>query len=117
MLFGEFLIQAGAVREDHVLTALERQEQRRPSLPRLAVALGLLSPRAALQLLDRARAGGRGFLELAEAEGLLKAEQALELAAKHQAAAPQIGALLLEMGALSREELQDHLKEYFRRLR
>lgn len=99
------------VNEEQLLTALDAQEARAPSLHRLAVEAGALSPETALEVLDlRARGDERAFEVIAQEQYWLTREDLDALYRTRARRRPRLGEVLVRLGYLSREQLQRALE-------
>lgn len=100
----------GLVTEDQLLTALDAQESRAPSLTRLAVEAGRLSVESALELMDmRARGDERSFEEIAQEQYWITRkdlEGLYELRAQRR---PRLGEILVRLGFITRAQLREAL--------
>ena len=113
--FGSHLVERGIVTAEDVLTALERQRCRQRPIGQIALREGLLRVRDAFRILnEQGRHPGRLFGEVAVELGLMKPEDVESLLTKQRQERPKLGEVLVEMGALSREQMEAELRVYLR---
>jgi hypothetical protein len=113
MTFGAYLVECGAVTRRQLLAALT--EQRRRSLPigKLATREHLMSDKDVLQVLDSQLAEPEVLAgELAVAAGLMTTGDVEHLLEMQLDSRERVGEVLVEMGAISEEELEHRLREY-----
>jgi hypothetical protein len=110
-MLGRKLLELGLVTEEQVLEALEAQESRAPSLPRLAVELDAMNHETALALLDLRAAGDeRPFEVIAQEHLWLTREDIDQLHAERARRRPRLGDILVRLGHLSRDDLERTLR-------
>ena len=107
--FGTFLVRRGVISSEQLLEVIARQHWERTFPGLLAVKSGMLTANVAIRVVE---AGGE-FINTALEMGLLSEDQAEELASQHAKSARSLGALLLEFGLVTEDELSELLRAYF----
>ncbi len=115
MLFGEFLLGQGLVKEDELVSALDEQQQNKMPMGQMAVQKGFMDSKALFQVLTEQRKRARDandFGKLALEMGVLNQGQVDELIESQNTTNELIGNLLVAKGALPREKLVQVLRDY-----
>ena len=112
--FGRFLIKQGVVDVQHIVAALEIQRAERRSIADLAVDEGLMSAAQAQEIVDLTAGGVADdmFGEIAIHFGYLIDEQLDLLLMRQDAEVRRIGDVLVDLGVLDPDELEQHLAAY-----
>lgn len=110
-LFGQFLVEQGAIRDADVREALELMRLVNSPVGEIAIGEGLLSEEQVQAILDAQRHVDGHFFELAASMGL--GGRNLELLCEDQAVENlRFGDALVEVGAISSTALEDYLQAY-----
>jgi len=115
MLFGEFLLNQGLVKEEELVSALDEQQQNKMPMGQMAVQKGLLDSKDLFKVLTEQRKRLRDandFGRIAVEMGLLKEEQVEELVESQTTTNELLGNLLVSKGVLPQEKLVQLLREY-----
>ncbi len=115
MLFGEFLLNQGLVKEEELVSALDEQQQNKMPMGQMAVQKGLLDSKDLFKVLTEQRKRVRDandFGGIALEMGLLNQQQVEELVESQTTTNDLLGNLLVEKGILPREKLVEVLREY-----
>lgn len=115
MLFGEFLLDQGLVKEEELVSALDEQQKNKMPLGQMAVQKGLLDSKDLYKVLTEQRKRLRDandFGRIAMEMGLLKEEQVNELVESQSTTNELLGNLLVGKGILPREKLVQLLRDY-----
>jgi hypothetical protein len=115
MLFGEFLLERGLVKEDDLVYALDEQQKNKMPLGQMAVQKGFMDSKALFKVLTEQRKRVRDandFGQIAVEMGLLKQGQLEELVESQTTTSELVGNILVTKGLLSREQLVQMLREY-----
>ena len=113
MLFGQYLINIGAIQPEDVLAVLDDQELRVEHFGRIAVKRGYLTASRLLAMLDDQVLHRRKVGETAIAYGYMTEVQVKAVLSEQKEQRRPIGALLVERGAISESQLRKHLSDYF----
>lgn len=103
--FGQFLIEQGAVNSDQIRAALKLMDDENRSLGALAEAGGILTADEAAKVNAQQRYSDIPFGELAVEMGLLSAEQVDYLVGFQEQTRLRIGQALVRLGALPNDRL------------
>lgn len=115
MLFGEFLLGQGLVKEEDLMSALDDQQQNKMPMGQMAVQKGFLDSKALFKVLTEQRKRVRDandFGKLALEMGLLNQGQVDELIESQNTTNELLGNLLVEKGILPREQLVQVLRDF-----
>jgi hypothetical protein len=115
MLFGEFLLGQGLVKEDELVSALDEQQQNKMPMGQMAVQKGFLDSKALFKVLTEQRKRVRDandFGRIALEMGVLKQEQVEALVEEQNTTNELLGNLLVSKGILPREKLVQVLRDY-----
>ncbi|MEK9628886.1 MAG: hypothetical protein VW455_07670 [Nitrospinota bacterium] len=115
MLFGEFLLGQGLVKEEDLMNALDEQQQNKMPMGQMAVQKGFLDSKGLFKILTEQRKRVReanDFGNLALEMGLLNQGQVDELIEAQNTTNELLGNLLVAKGALSRDKLVQVLRDY-----
>lgn len=110
--FGQFLIDQGEVDASHVREALALMEGKNPTIGDLAVELGHLTRRQAIDVSAEQRNRDRAFGDLAVDLGFLSPEQLVETVRQQRSRRLPIGQALVGLGHLTGDRLGMLLDEY-----
>ena len=110
MLFGEFLIQKGAVGATAILEALDDQQRRKPFLGRVAVRARALTVVQVLRVLNRQVDDRRSFGVHAVELGYIDEATLDRILVDQRTAVPPLGEILVESGSLEPSRLQEMLR-------
>ncbi|MFQ5481478.1 MAG: hypothetical protein ACE5ER_01865 [Nitrospinaceae bacterium] len=114
-VFGEFLLAAGLVSEEALMRAVDRQRKSRILLGRLAVDHGFLTLKDLNAILThqlKNKKNPHNFGETAIQLELLTQVQVNHLAKLQNESTPLLGALLVELGSLTRLQLSQALLKF-----
>ena len=114
VLFGEYLLEKGAIDEAALLAALDEQQRRRTFLGALAVREGLITVSDVLRVVSTQSGDRRSFGMLALDLGVLDEDQLDRLLALQRSSVDPLGELLVESGAVEEDQLHGLLDAYFR---
>ena len=115
MLFGEFLLGQGLVKEDELVSALDEQQQNKMPMGQMAVQKGFLDSKSLFKVLTEQRKRLRDandFGVIAIEMGLLNQGQIDELVESQSTTNELLGNLLVGKGIVPREKLVEILREY-----
>ncbi len=115
MLFGEFLMEEGLVKEDDLVAALNIQQQSKMPLGQMAVQKGFMDSKALFKVLtaQRKKTGDASdFGSIALEMGLLNEQQVGELIGLQSSNRELLGNILVEKGVLQRDRLVHILRDY-----
>ena len=115
MLFGEFLLGQGLVKEDELVSALDEQQQNKMPMGQMAVQKGFLDSKDLFKVLTEQRRRVRDandFGRIAMEMGVLKEEQVEVLVEEQNTTNELLGNLLVSKGILPREKLVQVLRDY-----
>lgn len=112
MRFGEFLIDAGVIDASTLLSALAEQQRRRAFLPKLAVELGYMNDKTALEVMDEATDCHERFLFEAQENGMLNRLTATDLLDEWRRTATPIGEMLVELGHMTETSRKSMLRRF-----
>ena len=115
MLFGEFLLGQGLVKEDELVSALDEQQQNKMPMGQMAVQKGFLDSKDLFKVLTEQRRRVRDandFGRIALEMGVLKQEQVEVLIEEQNTTNELLGNLLVAKGILPREKLVQVLRNY-----
>ncbi len=114
--FAQFLVQREIIAPETALQALDLQRAATPPVGRLALEQQLLTMKQVFAVLSAQAVSDRRFGEQAVVMGYLAEAQLEELLAHQREVRPGLSAILYDMGALTRRELQKHRRAYLREL-
>jgi hypothetical protein len=115
MLFGEFLLGQGLVKEDDLVSALDEQQQNKMPMGQMAVQKGFLGSKELFKVLTEQRKRARDandFGRIALEMGMLNQEQVEALVEEQNTTNELLGNLLVSKGILPREKLVQTLRDY-----
>ncbi len=115
MLFGEFLLNQGLVKEDDLVSALDEQQQNKMPMGQMAVQKGLLDSKDLFKVLTEQRKRLRDandFGRIAMEMGMLNETQVNELVESQTTTNELLGNLLVGKGILPREKLVQVLRDF-----
>jgi hypothetical protein len=115
MLFGEFILGQGLVKEDDLVSALDEQQKNKMPMGQMAVQKGFMDSKTLFKVLTEQRkrvADANDFGQVALEMGMLKQEQVEELVESQNTTNELVGNILVTKGLLSREKLVQVLKEF-----
>ncbi|MEE9392949.1 MAG: hypothetical protein V3W41_10630 [Planctomycetota bacterium] len=121
MRFGDYLLSRGTVTLKDLVSALNAQRLEQEPLGKIALAQGKLNIKQVFLVLnaqasDReiARSDTQGYLfgDICIEFGFFNDQELIDLLRLQRMSRPQIGEILVNKGALSREQLQEFLREY-----
>ncbi len=110
--FGQFLIENGVVDSDQIRAALKLMEEENRSLGTLAEAGGILTAEEAVKVNAQQRTCDVPFGELAVEMGLLSEEQVEYLLGFQEQTRLRIGQALVRQGALANDRLLELLVQF-----
>ncbi len=114
--FAQFLVQREIIAPDTALQALDLQRAATPPVGRLALEQQLLTMRQVFTVLAAQADSGRRFGEQAVLMDYLDDEQLSALLSHQRQVRPGLSAILYDMGALPKRDLQKHRRAYLREL-
>ncbi len=112
MHFGEYLVQQNILSAHLVLKGLAEQRRRRKFVPLLLVELGALADYRALRYCSIAEQSHSGFLEVLVREGFISEVQSAQIHDSWMRSGPPLGQLLVEMGFIDEQTLEEVLEEF-----
>jgi hypothetical protein len=115
MLFGEFLLGQGLVKEDDLVSALDEQQKNKMPMGQMAVQKGFMDSKTLFKVLTEQRKRVRDandFGQIALEMGMLKEDQVEALVESQNTTNELVGNILVTKGLLSREKLVQVLKEF-----
>lgn len=115
MLFGEFLLGQGLVKEDDLVGALDEQQKNKMPMGQMAVQKGFMDSKTLFKVLTEQRKRVRDandFGQIALEMGMLKQDQVEELVESQNTTNELVGNILVAKGLLTREKLVQMLREY-----
>ncbi|GAB6041712.1 cyclic nucleotide-binding domain-containing protein [Endothiovibrio diazotrophicus] len=112
LFFGEYLVNRGLVTEEQVLEALEAQRRQTPAFEKMALRLSLLNMKQVFLLLTAQASTDLSFPELAVRDGYLSADQAVFVLENIDRERPPLGDMLVELGTVSRPDMEGALEAY-----
>ena len=113
MFFGQYLLSKGVINRDAFIDGIERQRRSNVSLTELAVRRGFLEPKRQEAILLRYRTTDADLEELCLESGPLDREQIDELLRIQRSDWVRIGAALVAGEHLTRDEVEEHLEQFF----
>ena len=114
--FAQFLVQQEIIGTETALQALDLQRAATPPVGRLALEQQLLTMKQVFAVLSAQADSGRRFGEQAVVMGYLDDAQLAALLAHQRDVRPGLSAILHDMGALKKRDLQKHRRAYLREL-
>ncbi|MCA9217759.1 MAG: hypothetical protein KDB27_32040 [Planctomycetales bacterium] len=113
MWFACYLHKKGIITGDQFAEAVREQLSRRPLLGAIAIQSGKLSVKQVMRVFTvQADDLEKAFGELAIELGFLTEEDLAQLLLEQANSAPQLSEILVETGALTREQMLDELAQY-----
>lgn len=115
-LFGEFLVDKGLVDEETLVIALDQQRQVNSPLGQVALKAGLISKKDLYRILTEQRrpeSRDKSFGLIALELDILTVEQVDLLVAQQSESNLMLGEILVEEGALSKNQLLQCLEEFY----
>jgi hypothetical protein len=115
MLFGEFLLGQGLVKEDDLICVLDEQQKNKMPLGQMAVQKGFMDSKSLFKVLTEQRKRVRDandFGQIALEMGMLEKDQVEALVESQNTTNELVGNILVTKGLLSREQLVQMLREY-----
>ncbi len=115
MLFGEFLLNQGLVKEGDLVSALDEQQQNKMPMGQMAVQKGLLDSKDLFKVLTEQRKRLRDandFGRIAMEMGILNEAQVDELIESQTTTNELLGNLLVGKGVIPREKLVQVLRDF-----
>ena len=110
--FGEFLIDRQLTTAAQLVDALVWQQQERTPIVQLILDSELLPPGDVLKVLDHAAARATSFEQALGDLALLSDGQIRELREEHVESGPHIGQVLVAMGAIKEDALEEGLRAF-----
>lgn len=115
-LFGEFLVDKGLVDEETLVIALDQQRQVNSPLGQVALKAGLINKKDLYRILTEQRrpeSRDKSFGLIALELDILTVEQVDLLVAQQSESNLMLGEILVEEGALSKNQLLQCLEEFY----
>ena len=116
MLFGEYLVKKGLVDEETLVIALDQQRQQNSPLGQIALKTGLINKKELFKILTEQRkpdSKEKSFGLIALELEILTTEQVDGLVASQSESNFLLGEILVEDGALSKNQLSQCLDEFY----
>ena len=111
--FGKFLVDEGIVKVEDVMQALTIQRERGESFGRICMRLGKLSVAQVFEVLNlQVDAPKEMFGELCVEMGYLSTDDVSEVLQCQQISRPPIGEILVEIGSLDSETLDEAVASF-----
>ena len=111
--FGQFLVESSVISSEHVVQALAIQRERRESFGRICLNLGKLTVAQVFEILNlQALAPHEMFGELCVELGFLSPDEVGHVLQVQQETRPPLGEILVEIGALDADRLDELVTEY-----
>ncbi|MCA9484831.1 MAG: hypothetical protein KC553_13955 [Nitrospina sp.] len=115
-LFGEFLVDKGLVDEETLVIALDQQRQVNSPLGQVALKAGLINKKDLYRILTEQRrpeSRDKSFGLIALELDILTVEQVDLLVAQQSESNLMLGEILVEEGALSKNQLLQCLEQFY----
>ena len=116
MWFDLNLIKKGLVSLDQMLIAVKRQQLGRPPIGRMAVVSGKMSISQVFAVLKEQADNPKSFGQIAIAKNYLTEEDLAHLLYLQSHAQQPLGEILVEMGCISREQMEEERRSFHRQL-
>ncbi len=110
--FGTFLVKLGMVTPEHIIQALDSQQEKQTPVGKIALEHRLLEMNHTFNILNRQADTHLKFCDIALALGYLTREQVDFILSIQMSQRPKIGEILVEMGVLSQQQLSEALDGY-----
>ncbi len=114
MLFGEYLLEQGLVKDEDILTALDRQRREVPFTGFIAAEMGLMNAQQILSVLHDQVVNKRKFVDSAILLGLLSIDEGQAVLREQTNRRVPLGGLLVELGFLTKSQMKRALRAYVR---
>ncbi|MBN2289056.1 MAG: hypothetical protein JXQ83_06950 [Candidatus Glassbacteria bacterium] len=111
-LFGQFLLECGAIDSDQLKQALDYQRAHNRVLGELAVEKGLLNETAISRIIERQRVVDKDFGGIAVELGLLSEKTLDELLREQQRSHLRLGDVLVKLDILDQRDLKKQLEDF-----
>lgn len=115
-LFGEFLVDKGLVDEETLVIALDQQRQVNSPLGQVALKCGIINKKELFRILTEQRkpeSRDKSFGLIALELDILTVEEVDSLVARQSESNLMLGEILVDEGALSRNQLEQSLQEFY----
>mgnify|MGYP001595311946 CR=1 FL=1 len=113
-LFGQFLLERGAISREALLEAVKHQKSIHVPLCALAIEQGYFTKEQLVQLDAERQRSDRAYMDIARQAGVLNAGQIEELSKLHSDRWIFLGEAILEKGFLTLAQMNTFLEEYRR---
>lgn len=110
--FGQFLLERGVIKNEHLLAATRYQESRNRPLGAIAISMDYLSAAQAAEINRQQQSTDRRFGELARELGWMTDPQIEEVLAVQRSTRVRLGEVLVELGFISDKQLQQELEAF-----
>jgi hypothetical protein len=114
--FAQFLVSTEVLTPDEALQALDLQRAATPAIGRLALEKELLTMKQVFAILSEQADSGTRFGEQAVELGYLGEDDVTGLLAEQRRLRPGLSAILHDMGALTKRDLQKHRRAFLRQM-